>query len=107
MQTATAPVTAVMPCHGVAAMSDTTDLAAADLAAADIDLDDLAAADSTSSEHNACSMCDLCHGTVADAPRALWLPAAPPAIAPLPGAPTLLEPAVQSGPERPPRPTTL
>ncbi len=102
MQAAAPHNTSTMPCHAAAAMDATIDLAAAGASPAD-----LAAVDSTSPGPNACSMCDLCHGAAADAPRAPSLPAAPPAATSLPEAPTLLEPAVLSGPERPPRPTTL
>lgn len=112
MQSAAPAGAAMLPCHAGADSGNAVDVMAVDVtalevAAIEIDSAAPAATDSAAPEHNACSLCDLCHGTVADAPRAPLLADAPVAAKPLPAAPTQVEPAVLSGPERPPRPATL
>jgi hypothetical protein len=70
-----------MPCHGAMA----------------------ADADANSPTTPACSLCDLCHTTVAQAPSPLALPAAPDAAAPLAAVPGCVTSRVPDGLFRPPR----
>jgi hypothetical protein len=73
------PLNTSLPCHG------------------QISVDDGPAAQT-------CSMCDVCHGAFAGVPAAqAAMPVLPPAV-PCAAVVPPLEPAVLTGPERPPRP---